>query len=495
MDLDYNSLFGSDPGAAQASAQAIAQALRQRRAAGQLGLATGDSANAAVGKELTGDADKMEQGLVGAAQHRAGLDVQRKHLEQQAAQLQAMMGYRKDQIEAKQNNFDTNAAQKQQQLDQTEEYRKLLLGLKGSERIATHDALGNPIFARKFGGGGGPSRGPPAAPVPMLGSSPAPGPAPIAAPGGAGAAPGAVPGPGATVPPGQFTPGPTGPSPSKGIPDGRGGFLLSPVALDQAAEAFWKDKKLPAVARGRVGSLIASAVANRAAELHPGSSYPGGQSFSPLQGKDLDKELISFGADLDPTGGRAGEFGKNYARTQAATALLALATDEQGRPRNLTPQQMPELSQALAALISRASSGAQAQIEHLTPHSLVGNSAAIIQWLTNEPTGTNQVAFVRNMVETALRERDVASKALADTARSRISKHQGLIKSNPEEARATLKAYGLDPSLIDNYGSNNHGAGAQSPSSGSKTSGPRITRTNPQTGETRIWNGSAWVKE
>jgi hypothetical protein len=260
MDLDYNALFGSDDSAAQASASQLAQALRQRRAAGQLGLATGDLANAALGQEMAGNADKMEQGLIGAAQHRAGLDVQRKHLAQQAEQLQAMMGYKTDQLGLRRDQIDAQNALRQAQLDQ-----------KAGEQIASHDAFGNPIFVRRFGGAG--NAAPRQAPTPGAnpGAPPAqtPPPGPIApSPAGGAPSPGA---PGAA-------PAPAGPPPSKGIPDGRGGYLLNPQALDQAAEMYARTATLPPVAQGRGGALIRAAIANRAAELRPETNLAGNKA-------------------------------------------------------------------------------------------------------------------------------------------------------------------------------------------------------------------------
>jgi hypothetical protein len=266
MDLDYNALFGSDDSAAQASASQLAQALRQRRAAGQLGLATGDSANAALGQEMTGNADKMEQGLIGAAQHRAGLDVQRKHLAQQAEQLQAMMGYRTDQLGLRRDQIDAQNALRQAQLDQ-----------KAGEQIASHDAFGNPIFVKKFGGAGNAAPRQASAPgpnpgAPMAQTTP---PGPIAPPTGGGAMPGGAPAP--TGAPGT-TPTLSGPPPSKGIPDGRGGYLLNPQALDQAAEMYARTATLPPVAQGRGGALIRAAIANRAAELRPDTNLAGNKA-------------------------------------------------------------------------------------------------------------------------------------------------------------------------------------------------------------------------
>ncbi len=166
--------------------------------------------------------------------------------------------------------------------------------------------------------------------------------------------------------------------------------------------------------------------------------------YPPLAGKMLDKALKELGQDFDPSGGRSGEFGKNQARVNAATRLLQLATDENGQPKDLNPQQMPELSQALASLISGGGQGAQAQIEHLTPHTLRGNLQGTLQWLTGNPRGADQQAFVANMIETAKREQQVAQQAIEQVRSQRGAKHQRLLRGNPEDARRVLQGFGWD---------------------------------------------------
>jgi hypothetical protein len=160
-------------------------------------------------------------------------------------------------------------------------------------------------------------------------------------------------------------------------------------------------------------------------------------------GKWQDKALKELGADFNPSSGRSGEFGKNQARVNSAKRLMALAEDEAGNARDLTPQQMPELSQSLAGLIG-GSAGAQAQIEHLTPHSISGDTAKIAQWITNEPHGAGQQAFVKQMIETAKRERDTAQQSI-DQVRGQLgAKHQRILRSNPVEAGNLLKGFGWE---------------------------------------------------
>lgn len=207
----------------------------------------------------------------------------------------------------------------------------------------------------------------------------------------------------------------------------------------------------------------------------PGAAAPpGSAAVEPAIGKWQDKALKELGSDFNPSSGRAGEFGKNQARVNAAKRLLTLALDKDGKPVNLTTNQMPELSQALAGLIGRGTAGAQAQIEHLTPQSLRGDVSKIAQWVTNEPTGAGQQAFVQNMADTAKREAQVAQQGI-DQVRGQLgAKHQRILKSNPEAARRVLQGFGWDLGP--------DGMPVQSAPAADPAAAPQRRKYNPATG-------------
>jgi hypothetical protein len=94
---DILDLFGDDPTAARAQASALVDAMKRRRAAGTLATVLGGPF-AAAGKQFSGDAESMQQGLMGAGQQRAALGVQRQRLGQDAAQQQAEAAHRAAQL-------------------------------------------------------------------------------------------------------------------------------------------------------------------------------------------------------------------------------------------------------------------------------------------------------------------------------------------------------------------------------------------------------------
>jgi|SRR6185312_10499860 len=160
--------------------------------------------------------------------------------------------------------------------------------------------------------------------------------------------------------------------------------------------------------------------------------------------------IDKFKADLDPNAFRSGVLKGNQERANAADRLLKLAVDPiTGGPANLNPQQMTELSSSLASLLSGGGAGSEGQRMELTPHTKGRSFAQIMQWLTDEPQGAEQQAFVKQMIDTANREKGVVSDQILKAQVSRIPAHLRVLQSYPENAKAILSGFGIDPSTID----------------------------------------------
>lgn len=74
---DFSALFADDEPTAQERAAAMTDALRRQRAAGMLGLLTGDKVLGGFGSAQVRGADQQEQMIVGAAQQRSGQRLQK----------------------------------------------------------------------------------------------------------------------------------------------------------------------------------------------------------------------------------------------------------------------------------------------------------------------------------------------------------------------------------------------------------------------------------
>lgn len=160
--------------------------------------------------------------------------------------------------------------------------------------------------------------------------------------------------------------------------------------------------------------------------------------------KEVDKLSKSLQTDLDPDKSRTGNFGIISNKLITAERLQTLAQNT----HNLTPQQTEELAIGLAGLLASGNAGvvAESRVKALVPSSAVGNTQALVQWITNNPTGTNQVAFVENMLDTVQREKDLAQKQLKDIQKRRLGSHKRLKDLDPEAYNEILQNYGLEDS-------------------------------------------------
>lgn len=143
----------------------------------------------------------------------------------------------------------------------------------------------------------------------------------------------------------------------------------------------------------------------------------------------LNKDVVDLQKALDPTQARSGEFAKQYSSLMQGEKLKALTT-KAGTGLNLTPQELEEFSLGLGRLISGSGGAARSQIEALVPHSIVGNAAKTVQWLSNEPTGTQQQEFVKRMLGTVDREQDIARRELKKTIEKRHNAYSGKFKDD-----------------------------------------------------------------
>lgn len=115
---DFLDLFDQDPGTARATAAQLAAAMRQRRDLGTLtglfGAMSGDKGMAGFGQEQSGEADRMQQALMGAAQHRAQQAIEQKRWDANAQHQRALealmmgrLGVAQDAIDLKRRELTT----------------------------------------------------------------------------------------------------------------------------------------------------------------------------------------------------------------------------------------------------------------------------------------------------------------------------------------------------------------------------------------------------
>ena len=164
--------------------------------------------------------------------------------------------------------------------------------------------------------------------------------------------------------------------------------------------------------------------------------------------KQADVTAGKMGDDLDPHRGKAGNFGlagKKLMSAQAAQAIF-----DQYPDGNVPKAQTHELALAAAGLISNGSAQSQSQINSMVPHSLVGDANGMAAWLTNDPRGSGQQAFIQNLKDSVNREMELANKQILDVQKQRLGKYASFIDRYPEKSGPILRAAKIDPQYIQN---------------------------------------------
>ena len=159
------------------------------------------------------------------------------------------------------------------------------------------------------------------------------------------------------------------------------------------------------------------------------------------------KTAVDLQTKLDSSGARAGNFGKAGAMSMAADRINAIL--RQYPDGNIPKAQTEELASASAALVGGGSIQSQNQLNAIVPQSLWGNAQALAAWLTNEPRGLQQQEFIKNIADSANREKEVADKQMDDIKVQRLAAYNDYAQRNPESFSRIIKSAGLDPTNYD----------------------------------------------
>jgi hypothetical protein len=195
----------------------------------------------------------------------------------------------------------------------------------------------------------------------------------------------------------------------------------------------------------RTGETTVVDQTKRAPRLLKGGKSGGGGS-----GLNTKEEAIWQRADkaLNPSTA-AGELGASQKRVNSANRVLALVDDGKGGVRDLDKREVMELATSLQSLLSPGGHS-QAEVEHLVPQTYQGDVQGYLEKLSGEPNGLGMRKFVEKMRHTVERERDVSHEAMLSAQYGAVpGVLSGLYKSNPERAKALLKARGLNPDDLD----------------------------------------------
>lgn len=127
-------------------------------------------------------------------------------------------------------------------------------------------------------------------------------------------------------------------------------------------------------------------------------------------------------------------------------------------------RQMRELGTSVANLITNGNVAAQEQINGMIPKTYKGDMNAFLEKLKNNPTGTDQIAFIHRLAETVAREK-AATQSLTRTNAERTAPTLRVLKEHyPDDYNAVLKQYlEHSPEIMGPDAGGNTGAPVLSP--------------------------------
>lgn len=148
---------------------------------------------------------------------------------------------------------------------------------------------------------------------------------------------------------------------------------------------------------------------------------------------------------------RSGQAGVVQGKLVSAEAAQQLIDQGKSQPGGLDSRQIEELAQSTGKLLG-GGAAASARIDALVPHTLYGKAQSMQEYLTNNPTGAGQQAFVQRLADTVAREKALAENQKIQFQIEGLPSHARLKNSNPNLYNSILQAKGIDPTVIDDKG-------------------------------------------
>lgn len=159
------------------------------------------------------------------------------------------------------------------------------------------------------------------------------------------------------------------------------------------------------------------------------------------------KTLKDMGDDLDPAKSVRNALGVGklgLARGQRIEGLV-----NQYKDLNLDQREIKELAIGMNSLLQGSNMSAQQQVSSLVPKSIWGDANKLAEWLTNNPKGTQQQAFVQRMVNDVRREVQVSNNQIYDMLLKKVPKYNTLREKFPNDWEEIIRSQGINPEAYD----------------------------------------------
>jgi hypothetical protein len=156
--------------------------------------------------------------------------------------------------------------------------------------------------------------------------------------------------------------------------------------------------------------------------------------------------LSKMSKDLDPSAMVRGAFSISKQVIDRADRLRTLDDYVQAYQNgNADSRQIEELAIGMNSLLSGANTGAQQQVAALVPKTAIGNASKMYEFLSGNPKGTNQQAFVQRMMGTIENEKRTAQAQINKTRFSRIAQYKDVEAADPVGFNDVLRSWEINP--------------------------------------------------
>lgn len=145
-------------------------------------------------------------------------------------------------------------------------------------------------------------------------------------------------------------------------------------------------------------------------------------------------------------------FGKSANILRSAEAIEVLVNQQP--PGQMDSRQITELARSLDAMLSQGAATI-AGTQKLIPHSMSGDAAKIAEYISNQPKGAGQAKFIKRMIETVEREKNLAHTQIKREAQKMLSSYADLAKKQPEAWKLMLREQGLPEDIFESNPSSN----------------------------------------
>lgn len=158
--------------------------------------------------------------------------------------------------------------------------------------------------------------------------------------------------------------------------------------------------------------------------------------------REVEKDFMSLEKRLtSELASSRSAFGKAANINRSAEAIETLIK-QMPNPNDLDVRQIQEIARNLDAMLTSGAATVTGTAK-LVPKSYSGDAAKIAEYITSLPVGAGQGEFVKRMLDTVEREKQLATRQINQTHNKILSSYSHLADKSPDRYNEMLRSYGI----------------------------------------------------